>query len=86
MHDVSMSAASAAEAYLENVELESRPRAQEMLGAVPLPNDEARCCAISKRSSKRCKRYAQPGSSMCAKHTQASRRLRAYSAREGPGH
>jgi len=40
----------------------------EMLGVVPMPTDDSRCTAVSQRSGKRCKRYRQPGSSVCSKH------------------
>jgi hypothetical protein len=49
-------------------------QSQEMLGAVPSPDDDARCDAISKRSGKRCMRHAQAGSSVCSKHGQALHR------------
>jgi hypothetical protein len=39
-----------------------------MLGAVPIPPDDARCTAISLRSGNRCKRYRQARSSVCSKH------------------
>ena len=48
--------------------VESQWQSNEMLGAVPIPPEDARCAAISLRSGKRCKRYRQASSSVCSKH------------------
>ena len=45
----------------------------DRLGIVRAPSDANRCTAISKRSGKRCKRYRQAGSNVCAKHASSVR-------------
>jgi hypothetical protein len=47
----------------------------EMLGAVPIPSEDARCTALSVRSGKRCQRYRQAGSSVCSKHASSGSNL-----------
>ena len=48
--------------------VESQWKSNEMLGAVPIPSEDARCTAFSVRSRMRCKRYRQASSSVCSKH------------------
>jgi hypothetical protein len=65
-----------ADQLLESSAVERQEWKPEMLGAVPIPPEDARCTAISLRSGNRCKRYRQANSSVCSKHASVERAAR----------